>query len=147
MGGKILARKRFLDDALLLLATLYHRKSSLKGRTRFQKTIFLLKEKFDVDFSFKFRPYYYGPYSEDLADFISILEAVGLLEEIPERRGKGIFRYNYKLTEKGKAYFKKFKSSAKNETLEGLEKLRKDIVEINQLTTRNLIATAKALAN
>jgi uncharacterized protein YwgA len=147
MGGESLVRKRFVDDVLLVLATLFYRKGSLKGRTRFQKTVFLLKEKFDVPFTFKFRPYYFGPYSEDLTDLISVLEAVGVLDEMPQRLGIDIVRYNYKLTEKGKAYFRKFKGSAEKETLEKLEKLKENIIEINQMNTRDLISTAKALVN
>jgi len=145
MSGEPLAKKSFLDDIFLILATLFYRRVSLKGRTRFQKTVFLLKEKFDVSFTFKFRPYYYGPYSEDLADMISILKAVAVIEEKPQRLGVGIIRYNYQLAEKGKTWFNKFRQLAEEETLEKLGKLKGNIREINRMTTRDLISTAKAL--
>jgi len=132
MGGELLARKQFSDDILLVLAALFHRRTSLKGRTRFQKTIFVLKEEYDIPFTFKFRPYYYGPYSEDLTDLVFTLKAIKLLDEIPQKMSRDIVRYNYQLTKKGKKYFKVFKRSAKEETLEAIERLKENIPQINQ---------------
>lgn len=147
MGGEVLARKQFSDDILLVLATLFYRRTPLKGRTRFQKTVFVLKEEYDVPFTFKFRPYYYGPYSEDLADLVFTLTAMKFLDEIPQKMSRDIVRYNYRLTKKGREYFKVFKQSAKEGTLEAIERLEESIPQINRMGTGNLISTAKTLMN
>lgn len=130
------------------MATLFHRRAPLKGRTRLQKTVFLLKELYEIPFSLEFRPYFYGPYSEDLADLISILKAIKVLDEIPEKLAPDIIRYNYEITEKGKEYFKKFKRArAEKKTLEILERLKESTSEINRLRTPDLISTAKSVMN
>ena len=142
MGGERLETECIRDDTLLLLATLFYPKGTLRGRTRFQKTVFLLKSKFDFSFSFRFRPYYYGPYSEDLADSISILKAVGVLAEDPQPLGIDIVRYNYRLTRKGSVYFRKLKRSVKKKLL---DKLKANIREVKAMSTRDLISSAKTL--
>jgi uncharacterized protein YwgA len=67
------------------------------GRTRFQKIVFLLRQKFGVAFSYNFTPYYYGPYSSDLQHEISLLSLMGFLDISPSN---GV-PYTHRLTEKG----------------------------------------------
>jgi len=140
-------KNQFPDNVLLLLATLFYQRVSIKGRTRFQKTIFLLREKYGVPFSFKFRPYYYGPYSEDLSDLISVLKAINIVNEFPEELGLGITRYNYQLTERGKKYFKELQRSAEDRTLDTLHELEESVHLVNRMNTPALISTAKAVMN
>lgn len=142
-----MTQKRLLNDVLLVIATLFHQRNPLKGRTRLQKTVFLLKELYDVPFSLDFRPYFYGPYSEDLADLISILKAIKVLDEVPEKLAPDIIRYNYELTDKGKEYFKRFKRFADKKTLRILERLKESSSEINRMRTPDLILTAKLVMN
>jgi uncharacterized protein YwgA len=133
------------NDVALLLATLSYNDKPIRGRTRFQKMIFLLKEKYKVPFSFKFKPYYYGPYSDDFADILSLLKALNLTEEKAEYVGVGATRYNYQLTDKGQKYVCRFIESAEGHEQEILRNLENDIREINQLQTPELISKAKAL--
>jgi uncharacterized protein YwgA len=140
-----LSKEESNNDITLLLATIAFNNKPIRGRTRFQKMIFLLKEKYKVPFSFKFKPYYYGPYSDDFAEILSLLKALNLTEEKAEYIGAGATRYNYQLTDKGQKYVCKFKENAGVEDREVLVELERDVLEINQLQTPELISKAKAL--
>jgi uncharacterized protein YwgA len=59
-----------------ILILLHTMGGKIKGRVRFQKLVFLLQHEFDVQASYKFVPYVYGPYSSDIFE-----DAVGLQEE------------------------------------------------------------------
>src|ERR1017187_7417246 len=61
---------------------------SLIGRTRLQKTIYLLELAGFVDgFEFEYR--HYGPYSEDLTNALLVARMSGLLEEEERRAAWG----------------------------------------------------------
>lgn len=130
-------------DILLLLLLLRLYKKRIRGRTRFQKIVCVLKEKFDVPFDYKFRSYYYGPYSRDLADSLSLLEGTNLVNEITEVLGRGIVRYNYELTEKGKEITQKIISEIKDEKF--LKEFEEKLDEIQQIPTQELISLSKRL--
>ena len=138
-------RKKISDNVLLVLASMAFYKKPIEGRTRFQKIVYLLKKKSQIPFDFNFKPYYYGPYSEELSDLITFLTALKLAEEKTDYLGKGIIRYNYELTDKGKRYFEKFKESADRETLNDIKKLRKVVSELRTFPTAKLISEAKSL--
>lgn len=133
------------DNTWLVLASLFFSGSPVKGRTRFQKTIFLLKEVYGIPFDFDFKPYYYGPYSEQLSNAVSLLTALKLVEEHAEYLGMGITRYHYQITEKGKRYSEILQKSVKGDTLKTLRKLRNGVAEIGKLKTPELISKAKSL--
>lgn len=133
------------DNILLVLASLNFCRKSIKGRTRFQKIIFLLNKKYEIPFHFEFRPYFYGPYSEQLSDLIHLLNALKLVEEETEYFGSGIVRYNYILTEKGKRYYTMFKETAGTRTESVIEELQKDVKAICKLSTPRLISESKSL--
>lgn len=137
--------KKISDNVLLVLASMAFYKKPIEGRTRFQKIVYLLNKKFQVPFDFNFKPYYYGPYSEELSDLITFLTALKLVEEKTDYFGKGIIRYNYELTDKGKRYCEKFKESAETETLNDIKKLRKVVSELRTFPTARLISEAKSL--
>ena len=69
-----------LSDLLLLLVVL-RELGQVVGRTRLQKIVYLLREMYQIPFRFRFKPYFYGPYSEDLSDAIENLTALGVIEE------------------------------------------------------------------
>ena len=63
----------------------------------------VMKYKDGVPFSFEFKPYFYGPYSEDLSDVIETLVGAGLLVEERELIWPSrLVRYRYSLSGKGK---------------------------------------------
>lgn len=131
------------SDIALLLLSLFFQKKPVKGRTRFQKTICLLKYKYKIPFGFNFRYYYYGPYSDDLADTLSLLEAADLVKEKGEMLDINLVRYNYELTEKGQELCRDLASKLKNEAF--IKKLRENIAEIQQLSTPEVISLSKKI--
>ena len=125
------------DIEKLLVVLKYYGK--IWGRTRFQKIIFLLKEKYGVKFNYKFIPYHYGPYSQDLQYEIDMLNALGLIDINPE---DGIL-YSHQLTAEGK------KAADKMEEKIDPAELRKIISAIDKLrskSTESLIKQAKKIA-
>lgn len=133
------------DKILLILASLFYNDSPIRGRTRFQKIVFLLKEKYGISFDFEFKPYYYGPYSEELSDTLSLLTALKFLEEHAEHFGMGMTRYDYRLTERGRRYFEAAQKDSKENTQKIISKIRKDIAQVNTLPTPELVSNAKSL--
>jgi uncharacterized protein YwgA len=130
-------------DILLLLLLLRLYKKPIVGRTRFQKIVCVLKEKFGVPFDYKFRAYYYGPYSKELADSLSLLQGTNLLNETTDVFEVGVVRYNYELTEKGKETADKIIS--KIEKKKFLEEFEKNLSEIQQIPTTELISLSKKM--
>lgn len=86
----------------LKILTMVYEHGIIQGRTRLQKLVFLLKNKYEIPLSFDFTSYYYGPYSSGLSDYIDSMISYGLLEEKRVHLGKDIDRYDYHLTEKGR---------------------------------------------
>lgn len=64
-----------LSYLILLLKWL----QSIHGRKRFQKLVYLLKEKGVMDFSYVFVPHFFGPYSDALQNDINLLSSLGLI--------------------------------------------------------------------
>jgi uncharacterized protein YwgA len=132
-----------LTDLLLLLITL-RELGEIAGRTRLQKTVYLLRERFGVPFSLKFKPYYYGPYSDELSDIVENLVALALIEEHRRYLADGVVEYSYKLTDAGSRFL---------ETQIGIETLRKPplanllrgLRELRELPTNILVAAAKSI--
>lgn len=114
----------------------------INGRTRFQKIIFLLKAKHRIQFSFDFTPYYYGPYSYDLSEYIESLVSYGLLIEQRTRLSNDIDRYDYELTKKGKELLEGIQSSGLSESLKALEKSARSIKDT---PTPKLVTEAKQI--
>ena len=115
----------------------------IRGRTRLQKTMFLLKEEYKMPITLHFEPYFYGPYSEELTYDLETLKAFKVIEE--ERvRINDYYEYRYKLTPKGKQILTKLLNSNQN-----LRKLHEDIKvhvkELNKIPLKDLVAKAKAL--
>ena len=131
------------NDILLLLLLLHYYKKPISGRTRLQKIVCVLKKKFGVPFDFKFRPYYYGPYSGDLSDSMSLLEGTNLVNETTEVLGRLAVRYNYELTEKGREIAETIVSKIGKENLKDFEE---HLTEIEQISTKELISLSKKLS-
>ena len=131
-------------DLALLLSTIYLSKKHVRGRKRLQKIVCILKYGYSVPFQFPFRPYFYGPYSEQLAEAINVLEAVGFVTEVEEELPSGVIQYDYYLTKKGEAVAEGILSKSASDA-EGLSKLRKFIPKISHLETSELVGMAKSV--
>lgn len=121
------------------LLVILNKLSVIRGRTRFQKIIFLLKQKDKIHFGYNFIPYYYGPYSRDLQLELNLLEAAGYVQVTP----KGGYLYVHCLTEEGK--------KAAREVEHKMEKSERDELSATSKSyqgrsTPSLISEAKKLA-
>ena len=116
----------------------------IKGRSRLQNIVFLLKEKYKIPIEVNYKMYFYGPYSEDLTYDIKALEAFGLLKEETEYEG-GYIEYRYKLTERGEELLSKFLREERNKEL--YEKIQKSVKELLGLSSGELIREAKSVGS
>lgn len=89
------------NDLNFLLETI-HFSGGINGRKRLQKTICVLKYRDHIPLGFNYVPYFYGPYSEELADSIKSLVGAGYLQEDATEIGVGVYQYNYTLTNEGR---------------------------------------------
>ena len=94
------------DEVVMLVLHASDRKM-VAGRTLLQKTIYFLNEKNKL--GIEFVPYYYGPYSAEIADAVESLKASGIVkegvEEVPPFNtsvGFELRRYTYQLASIGK---------------------------------------------
>jgi uncharacterized protein len=92
---------------LILLTLKYSNKNMIAGRTLFQKTLYFIAEK--TNLNLEFVPHYYGPYSTTISEELGDLCAAGLLTESSESFTPLSFgvafeprKYTYRLTEKGR---------------------------------------------
>jgi len=79
----------------------------IEGRTKLQKVAYFLGLQTGVASSLGYRPYFYGPYSAEVAEATSTLIALGFLNETCQAGavdGNGFERkkYRYELTDEGK---------------------------------------------
>jgi len=130
-----------IDLALLIAIFGVHRGGRIEGRTRIQKLVCLLQNQSKFPFTFKFKPYYYGPYSDDLSDTINFLVGMKLIEEtiVPTRFYS--FRYDYQLTEKGKLVFSKVQQ--RSERI--INTLIDEIKALEETSTTDLVKLAKKI--
>lgn len=89
------------NDLNFLLEIIHFSEGGINGRKRLQKTICVLKYRDHIPLEFNYVPYFYGPYSEELADSIKSLVGVGYIQEDAIEIGIGIYQYNYTLTNEG----------------------------------------------
>lgn len=130
------------DIALLIAVFGLHKDKRIEGRTRIQKEVCMLKFKSKIPFSFEYKPYYYGPYSEELSDTINTLVGVKLLKESMTTVGYNLFRYDYKLTKQGEELFE----NLCNMRVDLVKPLRKQVRNLESIATPNLVTQAKAVS-
>src|SRR4030043_618105 len=87
--------RKMFDDLLVPLFLAKHL-GKLKGKTRFQKLVFLIQKEADTDkiqaSSFDYEIHYYGPYSAELATTLEKLQTDHLLQEETEMTPSGYIR-------------------------------------------------------
>lgn len=128
------------DIPLLIAVFGLHQNKTIAGRTRIQKEVCLLKFKAQLPFTFEYKSYFYGPYSEELSDTINTLVGVKLLEETVTATGYNSYRYDYALTKQGEELFTKISQ----EDSELLDKISAEIKTFEEMSTPELVATAKS---
>ncbi len=130
-----------LTDPALLLLTLGEARGPIRGRKRLQKTVCVLKLGYRIPFACRFRPYYYGPYSDQLVEALEVLRASNLVEEKFEILPNGFLQYDYELTNHGKKLFDRLRESK----AEIASEIRNDLQAIMNLRTDELVKKSKDL--
>jgi len=131
---------------IFLLLTMFHftNQKKIEGRKRLQKLVCILKHGRDIPFSYNFKPYYYGPYSEELTDAVDTLVGLGLLKEEKEILNSGIAKYVYELTPQGN---EKIEESVKNiQTGIDIEKFQALTKELESKSTEDLVLESKSVS-
>jgi len=116
---------------------------AIDGRKRFQKTVCVLKHRDNIPLGFKFIPYFYGPYSEGLADTIQSLVGAGYVDEEANEINVGVFQYKYSLTEQG---IREIQQLAEQPILNVNPDQLQDLVRrINDMDLNELVRISKTL--
>jgi uncharacterized protein YwgA len=126
------------SDIELLLLLFHLNNGAIRGRKRIQKLVFLLKKQYEVPFRFDFKPYFYGPYSEELAETMQILVQVGLLRERVSVLESGFAQYSYGLTREAADIIRKSK-------VPDLGKFKRAVALLYTMSTSELVRLSKKL--
>jgi uncharacterized protein YwgA len=82
----------------------------IQGKTKFQKTVYFLALMTGHVHDFSYRPHFYGPYSDEVADAIGWLSTIGAVELTSsgvgnvDSSGFEVRRYDYRFNDKGKRF-------------------------------------------
>ena len=128
-----------IDLALLIALIGAHQSQKIEGRTRIQKLVCILKTRDKLPFTFDFKPYFYGPYSDELSEDINTLIGMKLLEETITPIGFGSYRYDYSFTKNAQRLFSKLETASP----EIVRKLRDKIKLLENMKTPDLVKLAK----
>jgi uncharacterized protein YwgA len=126
------------SDVSLLLLLFHLNDGAIKGRKRIQKLVFLLKRQSGIPFGFDFKPYFYGPYSEGLADTIQLFTSIGLLKERVVALDSGFAQYSYTLTPEAKKLITKSKIRVPRN-------FRKEVTVLSKMGTNELVRASKRI--
>ncbi len=132
---------------LFLLLALFHfsKQHRIEGRKRLQKLVCIMKHGNNIPFSFNFKPYYYGPYSEELTEALDTLTGLGYLKEEKEWISDGISQYSYELTPSAKEQLESELKKISPEELD-LEKIKKSTEELEDKLTEELVLESKTVS-
>ena len=135
------------DVALLVCIFGSHSDGKIKGRTRIQKTVCILEYSKKLPFTFEFKSYFYGPYSDELTEAVNGLIGMKVLEESIVPLDYGGYRYEYELTREGMKLYEKVSSKFESKNLGFTEKLNREVNELERLRITELTALAKSVSN
>lgn len=132
-----------MNDIELLLLALHYHDNYINGRKRLQKIICILKEKYGIPFSYSFKSYYYGPYSDSLSNTIDTLVSNGIIDEEIEviDEEEEIYQYGYCLNEIEIIY------NLIGKDVETANKIESAINELKEQSTNNLVQLSKKVSN
>jgi len=141
------ARGKLSDGNLaLLLITLLYSDYKIEGRKRFQKIVCILKHQYNIPFNYEFIPYFYGPYSEDLANSLNILVSAGLVEERKIIVSDMFFQYIYELTSEGKELATSLTKKFKNINSSVIDRISQEVTNLKSTDTVDLVKHSKVVS-
>jgi len=132
-------------ERLLLLITYASKENGVEeifGRTRFQKIVYIIQHKFNLDRSESgYQIHFYGPYSWSVQGSLDLLEIAGLIEEnaVPT---DGYIQYNYALTTLGKKVASKVFKNLSAESRNKLKKIGEEVKKLNKMSLSQVIRIA-----
>jgi len=117
------------ENEWLLLRLLDEVDVPIRGRTRLQKIVFILRSKFGRFRDYHYSFHYYGPFSHELADDLENLRIGGLIREAAVDAGD-LTRYEIEISDRGR---KKLEAAPRP------ARLRSSLVgEARRLNSKNL---------
>lgn len=126
---------------LYKVAKLVEMCGGIDSRKRLQKSIFLLQT-LGLKFGAEYRLHYYGPYSDDVADAVGILD---LDDVVREEASEGTFgrQFSYSITTEGAKRLRELEKTDKADACEEMKRLDDKIHELRKLNpwTLELAAT------
>ena len=128
-------------DLVLIIALFGVYGSVIEGRTKIQKMICILKEK-GIQFSLDFKPYYYGPYSDQLSDNLNTLIGMNLINETINPAGYNRYRYDYRLTPEGYKLYNKIE----NKLTSMVDRIRIEVEPLRSMSIPELVREAKRIS-
>lgn len=118
-------------EELLVPLFLSHTLGEIRGKTRFQKLIYLIQDEATTRNvqgpSFEYKLYHYGPFSSELSSILENLRNRGFLNEKVETTPAGYERFVYTITDEGRRLLEH--SMRKKLLPKRLEKIIREIAE------------------
>lgn len=132
-----------MNDIELLLLTIYYHDNYINGRKRLQKIVCILKEEFGINFSYSFKSYFYGPYSDSLYDTLNTLVSSNIVEEDIEiiNEEEEVYQYFYKLNDTNVI------ESIIEKDVETANEISSAINQLKELNTSDLVRRSKKVSN
>ncbi len=103
----------------------------------------VLKYRDKIPFEFEFKSYYYGPFSDDLAEAIDRLVGLKIIREMVVQVGYDTYRYDYQLTLEGLQIYDKVRKKLEKESPDILRKISDGVQTIESLSNNDLVDLAK----
>ncbi|MFA5365254.1 MAG: hypothetical protein WC325_08760 [Candidatus Bathyarchaeia archaeon] len=133
----------------LLLMLLSRSGSNIKGKTKFQKIMYILKNEYGHEIpefeSFNFKLHYYGPYSRKIDSMLTKLVFRRQLSVETEEFGN-CSRYNYKLTSYGKQVAQTAYDTIDNTRARIINDMAQKVRELNDEPLNSVISKAYEIA-
>lgn len=138
--AKKVASKEALERGKWLLAILHAMGGTVKGATRLQKLLFLLKREQGIETPYNFTPYMFGPHSPDVLEDAIDLETGGYInidKEVFDHTlaGDCVIERKYQLTPEGAKAAKQLYEKLPAEQRQALSSLK----QFNEMTLTELL--------
>jgi len=132
------------NDLYFMMETI-HFSGIIQGRKRLQKTICVLKHRDNIPLGFNFVPYFYGPYSEELADSIQSLVGAGYVNEEADEIAEGVYQYSYSLTDQGQQAIQPLLNETRTIFNTSSQQLKERVNQLNVMELPELVRLSKTL--
>ena len=126
-----------LDVHEFVVTVVLAHQGSVKGRTYLQKVCYFVGKLMNQNLGYE--PYYYGPYSEEIASATSDLVIYGVLEETRAHLA-GVTQYSYRL-DRDNPFVNQLREQ-KRQDISSVDKATKKVLEMPMVGSVNSLAVA-----